>query len=142
MKIAFRQRPLYNAIISERIWPFGRLPGDIFREKTGVCPRLAAFVSLARNDEVDITVPGRENWTPWISCVFTYPEYRGNSYAEKLIYHAEKFVVTEFNAEYTYISTDHIGLYEKYGYEFFTNCQTVWGEETRVLRKKMNLKWM
>lgn len=106
--------------------------------QTKMCPRLVSFVALARNDEVDIFQNGRENWTPWISCVFTYPEYRGNSYAEKLIYHAEKFAVSEFNAEYTYISTDHVGLYEKYGYEFFTNCQTVWGEETRVLRKKMN----
>lgn len=100
-------------------------------------PRLAAFVSLARNDEVDITVPGREKWTPWVSCVFTYPEYRGHRFSEKLIYLAEEYAVREFNAEYTYISTDHIGLYEKYGYEFFAEAPTVWGENTRVLRKKL-----
>lgn len=106
-------------------------------KKSEVCPRLAAFVSLARNDEVDITVPGRESWTPWIGCVFTYPEYRGNRLSEKLITLAEEYAIKEFNAEYTYISTDHIGLYEKYGYEFFTEAGTVWGEQTRVLRKKM-----
>jgi len=100
-------------------------------------PRLASFVSVTRNDEVDITVQGREIWTPWIGCVFTYPEYRGNRLSEKLIYLAEEYVVKEFNAEYTYISTDHIGLYEKFGYEFFTESDTVWGETTRVMRKKV-----
>jgi len=101
------------------------------------CPRLASFVSVTRNDEVDITVPGRENWTPWIGCVFTYPEYRGNRLSEKLIYLAEEYAIKEFNAEYTFISTDHIGLYEKFGYEFFTKSDTVWGETTRVMRKKV-----
>ncbi len=100
-------------------------------------PHLAAFVSLARNDEVDITLEGREAWTPWVGCVFTYPEYRGQRISEKLIALAEEYAVKEFNAEYTYISTDHIGLYEKYGYEFFTQCGTIWGESTRVLRKKL-----
>ncbi|MCQ2590843.1 MAG: GNAT family N-acetyltransferase [Treponema sp.] len=100
-------------------------------------PRLAAFLSLARNDEVDITIPGLENLTPWIGCVFTYPEYRGQRLSEKLISHAEEYAIKEFNAEYTYISTDHIGLYEKYGYVFFTEAGTVWGEQTRVLRKKL-----
>lgn len=99
--------------------------------------RLAAFTALVRNDEVDIFTEGREAWTPWISCVFTYPEYRGHRLSEKLISHAEKYAVKEFKAEYTYISTDHIGLYEKFGYEFFTECETVWGENTRVLRKKL-----
>lgn len=51
--------------------------------------------------------------------------------------HAESYAKKDFNAEYTYISTDHIGLYEKYGYEFFTECSTVWGDNTRVLRKKL-----
>lgn len=105
--------------------------------KNRVCPRLAAFVSLSQNDEVDLTVSGRETWTPWIGCVFTYPEYRGHRLSEKLILFAEKYAVKDFSAEYTYISTDHIGLYEKYGYEFFTEAGTVWGEPTRVLRKNL-----
>lgn len=108
-------------------------PGRFFlmldeENKTGVCPRLVAFVSLAQNDEVDITVPGREKWTPWIGCVFTYPEYRGQRLSEKLILHAEEYAAKEFNAKYTYISTDHIGLYEKYGYEFFTEAYIQSGE--------------
>lgn len=110
---------------------------DENNEQRGQTPRLAAFVSLTRNDEVDITVEGRKSWSPWIGFVFTYPEYRGQRLSEKLIFHAESFAVKEFNAEYTYISTEHIGLYEKYGYELFTECTTVWGDETRVLRKKI-----
>lgn len=105
------------------------------------CPtllaKLIAFISLTKNDEVDITVHGRESWTPWIGCVFTYPEYRGHRLSEELILHAEEYAITEFKAQYTYISTDHIGLYEKYGYDFFTEADTVWGEKTRVLRKSI-----
>ncbi len=94
-------------------------------------------MSLVRNDEVDITVPGRETWKPWVSCVFTYPEYRGHRLSEKLITVSEDYAIKEFDAKYTYISTDHISLYEKYGYEFFAEADTVWGEQTRVLRKRL-----
>lgn len=80
-------------------------PGHLFlmldenNEQRGQTPRLAAFVSLTRNDEVDITVEGRESWSPWIGFVFTYPEYRGQHLSEKLIFHAESFAVKEFNLD-------------------------------------------
>ena len=40
--------------------------------------------------------------------------------------------------ETVYISTDHIGLYEKYGYDFFKTAKSVGGEETRIYRKKLS----
>lgn len=40
--------------------------------------------------------------------------------------------------EYIYISTNHIGLYEKYGYEFFQMMKDVGGEDSRVYRKAMD----
>lgn len=33
-----------------------------------------------------------------------------------------------------YISTDHIGLYEKYGAVFMENSKDLWGGNTRIYR--------
>ena len=37
----------------------------------------------------------------------------------------------------TYISTNHIGLYEKYGYTFLETAQDISGSETRIYRKAL-----
>ena len=37
--------------------------------------------------------------------------------------------------ENVYISTDHVGLYEKYGFEFVGTIKTIYGGESRVYRK-------
>ena len=39
--------------------------------------------------------------------------------------------------EYIYISTNHTGLYEKYGYEFFQMDKDMDGEDSRVYRKAL-----
>lgn len=39
--------------------------------------------------------------------------------------------------KYTYISTNHIGLYEKYGYTFLETAQNISGGETRIYRKAL-----
>ena len=54
---------------------------------------------------------------PWISCVFVSEEYRGNKISEKLINFANKYA-KEIGFNRTYIPTEHIGLYEKYGYNY------------------------
>ena len=54
---------------------------------------------------------------PWISCIFVTEKYRGNRISEKLIDFANKFA-KEIGFKRTYIPTDIIGLYEKYGYYY------------------------
>ena len=39
--------------------------------------------------------------------------------------------------KYTYISTNHIGLYEKYGYTFLETAEDISGGETRIYRKAL-----
>ena len=39
--------------------------------------------------------------------------------------------------ECVYISTNHVGLYEKYGYEFYGMQKDIEGEDTRVYRKRV-----
>ena len=54
---------------------------------------------------------------PWISCIFVTEKYRGNRISEKLIDFANKYA-KEIGFTRTYIPTDIIGLYEKYGYYY------------------------
>lgn len=92
---------------------------------------LISFCTLAKYDDVQPT-----DLTPWIGWIYTFPQYRGKRLAGKLLAHAEK-LAEKNGATHTHISTNHIGLYEKYGYEFYMKALDVEGEETRVYRKAL-----
>ncbi len=92
---------------------------------------LAAFCTLAERDEIDDT-----DLTPWIGFVYTYPEFRGCRRSGALIDRACALAKAEGH-EYSYISTDHVGLYEKYGFEYVTTMQTRHGDDTRVYKKRI-----
>ena len=91
--------------------------------------KLVAFGTLAEMDDIQPT-----DLTPWVGFVYTFPEYRGHRYAGELLAHAEK-LATEDGMEYVYISTNHVGLYEKYGYEFYQMMKDIGDEDSRVYRK-------
>ncbi len=92
---------------------------------------LVSFCTLAKKDDVQPT-----DLTPWIGFVYTFPKYRGKRSSGKLLSHAEN-LARQDGATDVYISTNHIGLYEKYGYEFFTEAKDIEGEDTRVYKKKI-----
>ncbi len=54
---------------------------------------------------------------PWISTLFVSEEYRGNRISGKLIDFANHYA-KEIGFDKTYIPTEHIGLYETYGYRY------------------------
>ena len=87
--------------------------------------KLVSFVSLAERDCIDVT------YTPWIGFVHTAPEYRGHRYVGKLIDHACA-VAGEHGTARVYICTDHVGLYEKYGFTYLENRVDHFGGESRV----------
>ncbi len=87
---------------------------------------LISFCTFAEKDDIQPT-----DLTPWIGFVYTFPDYRGNRYAEKLLSYAET-IAKEAGIKNIYISTNHIGLYEKYGYEFFKIMKDINGEDSRV----------
>ncbi len=95
---------------------------------------LLAFCTLAERDEVaeEETEPDMK---PWIGFAYTYPEHRGNRYSEKLIRFACELAERD-GYEKVYLSSDKVGLYEKYGFVFLKRLHTVWGEETQVFEKK------
>ena len=92
---------------------------------------LVSFCTLAKYDDVQPT-----DLTPWIGWIYTFQQYRGKRLAGELLAHAEK-LAKKNGATHTHISTNHIGLYEKYGYEFYMKALDVEGKETRVYRKAL-----
>lgn len=92
---------------------------------------LVSFCTYAPLDDVQPTL-----LTPWIGFVFTAKEFRGRRCAGELISYAEG-LAREDGHEFTYISTDHVGLYEKYGYELYQMAKSLDGEDARVYRKKI-----
>lgn len=95
--------------------------------------KLVSFLTFTGLDAVR-----DESLTPWIGFVFTVPEYRGHRYAGLLLTHAEQEAV---RMEYPkmYIATDHVGLYEKYGYTYWENRTDIWGDDMRVLYKDLEV---
>ena len=93
---------------------------------------LISFCTYAEKDDIQPT-----ELTPWIGFVYTFPEYRGHRYVGYLFQEIEKLAKAE-NVQDIFISTNHIGLYEKYGCEFYQMMNDMNGEPSRVYRKHMN----
>ena len=92
---------------------------------------LVAFGTLTGQDAIR-----DESLTPWIGFVFTQPEYRGHRYSERLLSYCEEEAVKRGYSK-VYIATDHIGLYEKFGYTYMENRMDYWGDDTRILFKEL-----
>lgn len=87
---------------------------------------LISFCSYAEKDDIQPT-----ELTPWIGFVYTFPEYRGHRYMGKLFEEIERLAGEE-QVHNIYISTNHDGLYEKYGCEFYQMMTDMGGEPSRV----------
>lgn len=91
---------------------------------------LISFCTYAEKDDIQPT-----ELTPWMGFVFTFPEHRGRRCAGKLFEKIERLAHEEGVSE-VYISTDHTGLYEKYGCEFISLMKDMDGVPSRVYVKK------
>ena len=92
---------------------------------------LVSFCTLAKYDDVQPT-----ELTPWSGWIYTFPAYRGRRLAGKLLEYAENLARKD-GAVALHISTNHDGLYEKYGYEFLKYEKDVEGEDTKVYIKRL-----
>ena len=93
--------------------------------------KIVAFCTLTRRDCVD-----DDSLFPWIGFVFTAPEYRGNRYSGQLVeYACDK--AKEQGCENIYIATDHIGLYEKYGFSYIESRVDMSNDISRIYCRKL-----
>lgn len=92
--------------------------------------KLVSHCTFAERDDIQPT-----DLTPWVGFVYTFPEYRGHRYAGLLLDEAERLAKAR-GIPAIYLSTNHIGLYEKYGFEFLDMMNDIDGEPSRVYIKR------
>lgn len=90
---------------------------------------LVSFCTYAEKDDIQPTA-----LSPWMGFVYTFPEYRGHRHVGKLFAEIEKIAEAE-KVHDVFISTNHTGLYEKYGCEFYQIMNDMNGEPSRVYKK-------
>lgn len=92
---------------------------------------MASYCTLVEFDEIE-----SDDMKPWIGFVYTFPEYRGRRCAGKLIEYA---VNAAKQAGFTriFVSSEEKGLYEKYGFTYVCNMQSVHGYETGVFKREI-----
>ena len=73
---------------------------------------------------------------PWINALFIDENHRGHAYGSLLIDQA-KADAKEFGFDYVYLSTEHVGYYEKYGFSYIGNGYHPWGGESRIYEIKL-----
>ncbi|MBU5439178.1 GNAT family N-acetyltransferase [Tissierella sp. MSJ-40] len=72
-----------------------------------------------------------QSLTPWISTLFIDEEYRGNRLSGLLIENARNYA-KKLGYEKLYLSTDHIQLYEKFGFKEIGLDIDKWGYPTKI----------
>jgi len=93
---------------------------------------LVSFVTLTRKDCID-----DDSLFPWLGFFYTFPAYRGHRYGGKLLSHAAR-EARRMGYACVYLATDHIGLYEKYGFTYWENRMGVWGDEERIYIRRLD----
>lgn len=93
---------------------------------------LISFCTYAKKDDIQPT-----ELEPWMGFVYTFPNHRGHRFVGLLFEEIESLAKEEQVSE-VYISTNEVGLYEKYGCEFKAQMNDMGGEPSRVYVKKIN----
>ena len=68
---------------------------------------------------------------PWLCALYIDEKHRGNSYSTVLINKAKEDAAAS-GFTHLYLSTEHIGFYEKYGFSYIGQGYHPWEEESRI----------
>jgi GNAT superfamily N-acetyltransferase len=108
------------------IWPSGFVEGNRLRNWVSK-PEYHSVTFILEEEEILISHvavvwkmlehKGKTYKTYGLSGVFTYPQFRKQGYAERLIKLAKDYIETETDADIVLFTTCVIGLYDKLGFE-------------------------
>ena len=92
---------------------------------------IVSFVTLSAQDCI-----ADPDMTPWLGFFHTAPEYRGRRLGGLLLDYSCN-VASNIGYDKVYLATDHIGIYEKYGFNYLENRIDVYGEDSRICVKSV-----
>lgn len=73
---------------------------------------------------------------PWVSSLFVTEDWRGKRISQMLVDYANGYVKS-LGFDKSYIPSEHIGLYEKYGYTYLRDIVNYGGGTDRLYVKKL-----
>ena len=74
---------------------------------------------------------------PWVCGLYVEEKYRGNDYGFLLLAKAKEDS-RKAGFSNLYLSTDHIGYYEKYGFRYVGQGYHPWDDESRIYEYRLN----
>nr|WP_269135872.1 GNAT family N-acetyltransferase [Sporosarcina cyprini] len=95
--------------------------------------KIIGTYALLRNDLVS-----RQDISPWLACLYVDPSFRGKSIGSQLLAHAVQEASRKGN-ETLYLTTDHSGYYEKYGWTKMGNCYDLFGNLSSIYQKSTSM---
>lgn len=122
-KWASVSRIIYDDSVNHCILSPNSLPQWYLLEKD---KKIIGCAGLITNDFIS-----RMDLYPWICALYIEEEYRGSFYSSLLM---DKAIEDTINAGYKsiYLCTDHVGFYEKYGFNYIGQGYHPWDEESRI----------
>lgn len=91
--------------------------------------KIVGCAGLITNDFIS-----RMDLYPWICALYIEEAYRGNDYGNLLLAQAQ-VDAKKGGFDHVYLCTDHIGLYERYGFEYHGIGYHPWGDRSRIYKK-------
>lgn len=93
--------------------------------------RVVGMITIAKTDYYPLP-----EIFPWVSTLFVTEEYRGRRLSQRLIDFANDYA-RELGFTRTYIPSEHVGLYEKYGYTYLKDIVNYGGGVDRLYAKDL-----
>ena len=93
--------------------------------------RVVGMITVAKTDYYPLP-----EIFPWVSTLFVTEEYRGRRLSQRLIDFANDYA-RELGFTRTYIPSEHVGLYEKYGYTYLKDIVNYGGGVDRLYAKDL-----
>ena len=90
---------------------------------------IAGYCAFVKND----CIPDVE-YTPYISCIFVGEKYRGKRLSENMILTAMEYA-KELKFKEIYIVSNHINLYEKFGFTIIDEKKDYWNNVEKIYKR-------
>ncbi len=96
-----------------------------------VCGQIVGMATVMKSDYYPLP-----DIYPWISTIFVAEEYRGHKISGKIIDYANNYAKM-IGFDRTFIPTEFVGLYEKYGYRYVKDIVNYGNKIDRLYVKEL-----